>query len=445
MATAQASSNRASLLSGLRTGGVRSATNPMAVPHTAAPTGSFNIPRFASATHGPGLPHFPEEDDELADLAQQSLNMHQAGHGRYPGHQVPMTAAVDGSFHQQQGVPAGNPFSPAAFGNNSNMQAQMQMQMMQMEIMRLQALQAQQYQAKLLAQAQRQQQQQNQGARRATAPFNPPATAGPMTTSFDMRSAAMNSQMHRANHADALRAQLGVGVPSDDQVPMTAALGGRFGSRAPTGRTSPEDNGPSRVISGGTSLGGSAVAPSKSDAAVSWRRNNNSVLSANRSASPSVKITPPPGERVSPPPGLKESVPKGRPQPLTFNAAAARPVAVVDDGAEDTSSAGSSPRSATSSPITPNSASPPLSPREEAAKKLYEGLGIGRPVPQGAIAVQQPQPVVQRVASMPVRQPLGPPSGELGAQNFATRVRKQAVSGLGALLAARERREAEAF
>jgi hypothetical protein len=280
-----------------------------------------------------------------------------------------------------------------------------------------------------------------------------------MTTSFDLRSATVNAQMQRANHADMLKSQLGVG--GDEQVPMTAALGGRFGSRAPNGRNSPEENvpsTPSRVISGGTSLGSAPsttttnLAPSKSDTAVSWRRNNNSVLSGNRNASPSVKITPPPGERVSPPPASKENVPlKSRPQPLTFNAAVARPaapaVAILDDGAEDTSSNGSSHRSAESSPITPTSASsnePPLSPREEAAKKLYEGLGIGRPVPQVA-AVAQPA-VAQRQASMPVRQPLGPPSGELGAKNFATRMRKQAVSGLGALLAARERREViEAF
>ncbi len=37
--------------------------------------------------------------------------------------------------------------------------------------------------------------------------------------------------MRRANQADQLRSQLGVGNAADDQVPMTAALGGRFGSR----------------------------------------------------------------------------------------------------------------------------------------------------------------------------------------------------------------------
>lgn len=41
--------NRASLLSGLRTGGVRSASGPM--PHTAAPGGSFQIPRYPSSSH----------------------------------------------------------------------------------------------------------------------------------------------------------------------------------------------------------------------------------------------------------------------------------------------------------------------------------------------------------------------------------------------------------
>ena len=54
------SNSRASLLSGLRTGGVRSASQPSIVPHTAAIGGSFNVPRFASFSQQ----HFPEEDDD---------------------------------------------------------------------------------------------------------------------------------------------------------------------------------------------------------------------------------------------------------------------------------------------------------------------------------------------------------------------------------------------
>jgi len=82
----------------------------------------------------------------------------------------------------------------------------------------------------------------------------------------------------------------------------------------------------------------------------------------------------------------------------------------------------------------------PLSPREEAAKKLYEGLGIGRPTP----APQAPLAVSHRMASQPLRQPRGPPSGtdELGPKNFATRIRRKAIGGLGVLMGARERRDA---
>lgn len=150
MATASAPNHRASLLSGLRTGGVRSTSTPLAnVPHTAAPGGSFNVPRFASQ-HSLIFPEEVEEEDELAEMP--SHNMFAGPHGA--NRQMPMTAAVDGPnnrFSQQQvngqrGMnPHSVPFSPA-FG--SNMQAQsaqvqaqaqaLQMQMMQLEIMRLQ-------------------------------------------------------------------------------------------------------------------------------------------------------------------------------------------------------------------------------------------------------------------------------------------------------------------
>jgi len=133
-----------------------------------------------------------------------------------------------------------------------------------------------------------------------------------------------------------------------------------------------------------------------------------------------------------------------RPQPLRFTAATSQPlptVAIDDADADDNLTESSSKSGSHSSPSTPNSGTsfdrPPLSPREEATKKLYEGLGIGRPVP----AVQTALP--QRVLSQPVRQPRGPPSGadELGPRNFATRIRRKAIGGLGALMDARERRD----
>ncbi|KAH9894296.1 hypothetical protein C8Q73DRAFT_647148 [Cubamyces lactineus] len=470
MATTPAPNPRASLLAGLRTGGVRSASGPMAnVPHTAAPTGTFNIPRIITPNQEDDF-YPPEEEDELSNMMSQNLYIH---NGR--NRQAPLTAAVDGipnRFQQQQqqhsmNMNGGMQFNPLMSpAMTQNQLQQVQLQLMQMELARMQAMQAQQYRAGLLAQAQAAQQRQGQaqqGNRRA-ASYAVPSTAGPLNTSFDLRSASMQAQMRRANQADQLRSKLGV---ADEQVPMTAAINGKFGSRLPSGNYDYEDDFSSvgarppatpnytTVISGGTSLGNTngTTAPSKSDAATSWRRapGNNSVLSGNRAvSSPAVKVTPPPGERVSPPPGLAGS--KARPQPLRFTAETSQPaisvVAVDADGADADDSSSSS--KSNSSPSTPHSAASgdvPLSPREEAAKKLYEGLGLGRAVPTINVVVpQDSQMVVQRLASLPVRQPRGPPSNneELVPKNFATRSRRKAV---GALLEhARERREVvEAF
>lgn len=484
MATAS-NNNRASLLSGLRTGGVRSASGN--IPHTAAPGGSFNIvPRFASQHSNQAI--FPEEQDDESDQVLEIPQAHLFQNQRI----MPMTAAVDGPnnrfMQQQRGMnPNSVPFSPAYSQNMAapanNQQAAIQMQMMQMEILRIQSIQAQQYQAELLAQAQRQQAQAAQQAqnRRASANFIPPATAGPLSNSFDLRSATLSAQMRRAAN------QQGLSTEADAiaSVPMTAALNGRFGTRAVSGLSTtntlfedydqnpavvPPTPNSTTVISGGTSLGKpssnniNASAPvatlTKSDSSSSWRRggNNNSVLSGlNRavSSSPSVKITPPPADRksVSPPPRIatnsaaaengsisSPTTTKARPIPLRFNMAASNTmlptVSIEAEGQDNASSSGSSNNN--SPPTTPRSASSsndvPLSPREEAAKKLYEGLGIGRPAP----------PVVSiRITSLPTRQPRGPPSGadELGPKNFATRIRRQAIGGLGVLMGARERRD----
>jgi hypothetical protein len=458
MTTAPTSNSRASLLSGLRTGGVRSSSAN--IPHTAAPGGSFNIPRL--------VPH-SEEQDFVAEMPSQNMHYHS-------GNRVPMTAAVDGPtnrFSQQQLTMNPNvaPFSPAftpnQMINNAQAQQALQMQMMQLEIMRLQAVQAQQQQVEMLA---RQQQAQN---RRSSLGFNPPATAGPLSTGFDIRTATFNAQMRRANLVEQ-QAQLGVGA--DDNVPMTAALGGKFGSRttslnAPSSMMARYDDGAdaslpptpgsTTVISGGTSLGNPA---SKSDTATSWRRGGkgNSVLANRAVTSPAVKVTPPPPERVSSPGTASSSgPPKTRPRPLHFNNVTQQPLpAVTIDTSEvndnDDSSSTSSSKSG-SSPTTPHSSSSnemPLSPREEASKKLYEGLGIGRPASAvNKLSVDETAPqqyagsipnlVSHRLASQPTRQPRGPPSGaeELGPKNFATRIRRKAIGGLGMLIGARERRE----
>ncbi|KAJ7117405.1 hypothetical protein C8R43DRAFT_902109 [Mycena crocata] len=457
---------RASLLSGLRTGGVRSTS--ATVPHTAAPGGSFNVPRFASQLHSSIFPE--EDDDQILEVPAQNV------FASHPAPRMPMTAAVDGpdnrfTQQQQRGMnPNSPPFNPAFLSQpNQTAQAQaqaFQMQMMQLEIMKMQTIQAQQYQAQLIAQAQVQLQQQ-QSPRRVS--FNPPATAGPLSTSFDLRSATLSAQMRRAAQTNVV----------DEQVPMTAALGGKFGSRptslsgSPASRFASEDydlaSVPSTphsttVISGGTSLGSpasnnvnanSSLTPSKSESASTWRRggNNNSVLSGNN-RSPSVKVTPPPVERrVSPPPVASPTpVGKSRPQPLRFSVVASQPMPAVaidtNQGENDDGYSSSSSKSAgtNSNPTTPHSSSSneiPLSPREEASKKLYEGLGIGRPA--SAVAEQQQYAPVpgHRMASQPVRQPRGPPSGadELGPKNFATRIRRKAIGGLGMLMNSRERRE----
>lgn len=352
----------------------------------------------------------------------------------------------------------------------------------------------------------RQQQQQQPAPHRRTS-MDVPASAGPTATSFIGR---------RASQAEYLKNQLhinGSSIAEEEAptMPMTGALNGKFGGRLNPNATSFRFGGGSddedqdkfwktgssapantpmtpsytTVISGGTSLGktganiGSSIPTSKSDGVSNWRRggNNNSMLNGNRSASLSVKITPPPVDRTSPPPANQSS--KARPEPLRFSVVISEPVSGVaidnsdgdvSEGTDDASSSSDSVKSE-SLPTTPPSsgagAEPPLSPREAASKRLYEGLGLGRPVPQSAqvhtmsfpgtngndLTVNVPHTSVgltfsNRVASQPMRQPRGPPCGidELGPKNFATRIRRKAIGGLGAMLDARvNRREIEAF
>lgn len=456
MTSTQASNPRASLLAGLRTGGVRSSSATMPAPHTAAASANFSIPRYPSQQYY----YEDEEEDQFYDLPNTAAFNNYAGARAHP-----VTAAVDGPdnrFHQQQrGLnPHSAPFNPSFNSRNAQVQQQQsdhqaqqafQMQMMQLELLKMQ--QAQQYQAELLAQAQH----QAKVERRASLGYGLPATAGPTTNTFDFRSAAASAQMRRGSQQ------------FPESAPMTAAVGGRFSNRSVSAAdygandhyngSVPPTPASTTVISGGTSLGNMASnnvisnVPSKSDTASSWRRGgpSNSVLS-NRSVTSPVKSNNP-------------ALPsKTRPQPLQFNAAVSRPlrgVALADGNDADdgfSSDSSNSPGYNTgSSPTTPRSSSSnesPLSPREEATKKLYEGLGIGRPksnvsstgliIPSVTINDHvDPLPVSYRMVSQPLRQPRGPPSGadELGPQNFATRIRRQAIGGLGALMGARERRE----
>jgi len=452
--------NRASLLAGLRTGGVRSST--LEPPHTASPAGTFNLRSHPTS--------FSEEDDEIF---HQNISQDRD------------VASVDGSIngfsHHQaaHGMNPNNiPFSPG-FGPNMAPQAQIQMQMLQLEMMRIQAMQAQQQYQEIIAQATLQQHLQTQGReRRISLGFNPPATAGPMTSSFDLRAATLSAQMRRANQTDQIKSQLSVPAPSDDYIPMTTTLGGRFGRTISGSLHAPNFEHPelpltpnsTTVISGGTFLGHptsntpspQVATPSKSDSASSWRRSgNNSVLGANRTvSSPSLKVTPPPNdeEHLSPffsaggsPASLGGL--KIRPQPLRFSPAVSQSLPTVAiDTDDDADSSGSSEKSilSNSSATSPHSSASnemPLSPREEASKRLYEGLGIGRPVSSTPSDGGYPYLTVsvgpgRRMVSQPTRQPRGPPSGdELGPKNFATRIRRKAIGGLGVLMGARERRE----
>lgn len=149
MATTPAPNPRASLLSGLRTGGVRSSSGPTHnFPHSAAPGASFNVPRFASqAYNNNSNNYYSDESDELADMVAQNVYIQSAGPRM---HQPPMTAAVDGfnRFSQQQYARTmANEIGmqQAAEAQRQAQQAQaqaqqqaLQMQMLQLEMMRLQ-------------------------------------------------------------------------------------------------------------------------------------------------------------------------------------------------------------------------------------------------------------------------------------------------------------------
>ncbi len=135
---------RASFLAGLRTGGVRSASGP--IPHTAAPSGTFNIPRIITPNQEDNF-YPPEEEDELSNMMNQNMYI-QNGRTR----QAPLTAAVDGipnRFLQQQqqqqqqqqsmnmnGSMNFNPLMSPAMAQNQLQQVQLQL--MQMELARMQ-------------------------------------------------------------------------------------------------------------------------------------------------------------------------------------------------------------------------------------------------------------------------------------------------------------------
>ena len=112
------SNNRASLLAGLRTGGVRSSS--LDPPHTASPAGSFNLrSRTISFSNEDGQifhQNISQDREASADGSINGFSHHQAAHGMNPN---------------------SIPFSPG-FAPNVAPQAQIQMQMLQLEMMRVQ-------------------------------------------------------------------------------------------------------------------------------------------------------------------------------------------------------------------------------------------------------------------------------------------------------------------
>ena len=125
----------------------------------------------------------------------------------------------------------------------------------------------------------------------------------------------------------------------------------------------------------------------------------------------------PPGERISSPPS-GTSFSKLRPRPLSFVSAVTRnmSMAAVDPHYDDATSFASSTSYRSPRPFLLKHYFFPL------AKKLYEGLGSGRPTPP--TVPSHPPALPQRLVSQPVRKPRGPPSGAdvLCPKNFASHI-----------------------
>ncbi|CCO27299.1 hypothetical protein BN14_01336 [Rhizoctonia solani AG-1 IB] len=221
----------------------------------------------------------------------------------------------------------------------------------------------------------------------------------------------------------------------------------------------------SRPGVGGTSLGGaSAPAPPTTNRAQSdpsWRR-------PSQSSSPESQP-----QRLSPPVRDQSPISRARPQPLRFTSALSTTVeapqstpsspepdvvATGTDGVQtiliDNGHSTGSRSPSSNSPTTPVGGEP-LPGREEASKRLYEGLGMGRPLPtsqsqlssamgsSASLSSLSGASTPARSVSQAVRQPRGPPSevSELGPRNFASRVRSKAIGGLEAMMLARNRRQ----
>lgn len=447
MTTSQ-SSHRASLLAGLRTGGVRS----VSVPHTAGPQGSFVVPQPHITNHHYQSSYLAE--DEMDGLAQMMSNGAHISQHRYA---QPRTANDLNSLPlaQQQQYWNGttqnrvNEVSHDGYpmtAYNANPQ-ELQLQMMQMELMRLQVnfrwlLRVVWVDLIDHLQALSQLQQYTQ--------FRNDNQQGLPQTAY--------------------QPNVGAGYQGQN-VPMTAAIGGKFGRR-------PSYNGPfedetnlyanrqANSLSQSSGLVNHAilkdssglqnVAPSKSDSAISWRKASaDPVLTRDDISNPRRSPLP---RRQRPEPLELRGVSNVVSDHDTESNPSSREATESSNDSSSTKSDGEPVSSTPTTPVSGKSNGSLSAAREEASKKLFQGLGLGRPsihitapsvttLPAAFLGERgsvtpatagTPKPV-----SIVIRQPRGPPASaeELSTKNFANRIRKKAIGGLGALLEARERRE----
>ncbi|KAG8861112.1 hypothetical protein FRB91_009912 [Serendipita sp. 411] len=412
--------NRASLLSGLRTGGVR--------PQTAALGGSFQPPRFTNGLHQATL--YENVAENSSGYEYGNMPMTAALDGRAPRFQQQQQQQYEQQFLMQQaqlsavnGVPNGllNAMDPVQ-SQFLQLQLMQAMVMQQQQAQKLQAELALQHQVAMAINNQRQQ----QSARLASTASRMPTTSGPTQTTFDINLAPSNyertSAIEETNYGAA---------------PMTAALGGKFGSRnlasglnpnaatfklgvdsadvSATSLVPPPTPSSTVVISGGVSLGGPSAptaainGPSKSDSATSWRRPSNAATqprslsppkTVGRQSPPSVELSSPESTgKYSPP--QASSVPKYRPQALRIRELEkAMGNIEIEQGPSGYGARGQ---------VKPPSPTSSSSSYEDQRKAL---------------------PLVRQ--SQPLRQPRGPPAGaeELTVKNFATRGKRTASNPL---------------
>jgi len=442
-----APNQRASLLASLRTGGVRSISGQ--VPST-APLMSPSASHFPRSSTVDSFQHSHSQTYEAEALADQFAQMQFV---QSQSQTAAPTAHQNAMRMQQQmmyGMLSGNGYSQEEMLVLAQMQRQQQAQL---ELMRLQVLQQQaQAQAQLLA-LQAQQQQQAEAVRQYQ-----------HTASFDtLRSAASSAAARRASR----------GAAETAAEPMTAALSGRFGTRlnpqASAFRSvsiAEEDSPPMTAgfIPNPPATAkepGHTTPPRKSDVATSWRRGSSASPAPLRKtpspplSTPTVVVSRPDEWPITPAPTSSASGKSGRrPSPLQLSGSnspksVSSVVASSDEEAVDSMADASppalsnSPTSSSPTSVSPTSAHHPASAVAapvEAAKRLYEGIGMGRPHVR-SVSVSLSASGAQTPSTAIIRQPRGPPCGadELGLRNFATRVRRRAISGLEVLKSARER------